>query len=104
MPILTEKWPTAESRQGLIEQYLKRTQTQGDFCEVHGLSRSTLQNWLRRYQAGSADGRRGFIEVVAAPKGGVVRGLEIEYPNGVKVRATAEISMEALRRLIHLYA
>ncbi len=86
----------------LIEQYLGSGQKQDDFCQAHDLPKSVFVYWLGRYRAVPDSSTEGFVEVVPAERGTAVAGIELEYPNGVKIRLPGEIAPGDLKMLINL--
>ena len=86
----------------LIEQYLDSGQKQAEFCQAHDLPKSVFAYWLARYRAVPASSTEGFVEVVRAERGTAATGIELEYPNGVKIRLLREIAPDDLKMLLKL--
>lgn len=67
------------------------------YCTEHGLAVSTLDYWCGRGRGGG--GRRGFAAVeLAAPP-----GMELHYPNGVRMVLPAGTALEHIAACIRLY-
>lgn len=96
---------SAETMFPLIEQYLRRSSSQAEFCQRHRLSKSILAYWLGRYRSAHRAPGEGFVELSAPPTGACSpHTLEVVYPNGVKLRLNGEVSPDYLRTLIQLIA
>lgn len=86
----------------LIELYLGRSQTQREFCEERGLNVGVFNYWLGRYRSDQEESTSGF-EVIAVPGGSQVEsGIELEYPNGIKLRIAGGVSASYLRSLLEI--
>jgi len=92
----------AENMFPLIEQYLDSGQKQDDFCQAHDLPKSVFAYWLARYRAAADSSTEGFVEVVPPERGTATAGIELEYPNGLKIRLPGEIAPDDLRMFIDL--
>ncbi|MBL7793330.1 MAG: hypothetical protein JNK77_13460 [Saprospiraceae bacterium] len=86
----------------LIELYLGGSQTQREFCEERGLNVGVFNYWLGRYRGEQSESTSGF-EVIALPNVPVVEsGIELEYPNGIKLRIAGGVSASYLRSLLEI--
>lgn len=65
------------------------------FCSQVGITMSKFNYWIAKSRQESAE---GFVQLTGSAPSGMV---ELTYPNGVKLQATADLSL--LSRLIHLY-
>jgi transposase len=114
------RWSAQEKLRLVAESY-RAAGGVGVVADRAGLHRSLLQRWRRQVRDGTlvADrlGAPGFVPLaiddgatavtpasttaVAGAPHGAVRGLvEIDLPNGCRVRFDQDISMAALRRII----
>jgi len=99
----TTKRRSAEEMFPLIEQYLSRPEKQDDFCRAHDLPKAVFAYWLRRYRSSQAKEEEGFVELLSSSDtSSSFPGLEVEYPNGVKIRIHRDISLDDLQSLIEL--
>jgi hypothetical protein len=97
----TPKRRDAREMYPLIEQYLRRPQKQADFCRAHGLPKAVFAYWLARYRRTGKP--EEFVELLPQSASYVPSpALEVEYPNGVKIRLQGDISMDYLRLLLQL--
>ena len=114
------RWSAQEKLRLVAESYRAEGGV-GAVADRAGLHRSLLQRWRRQVRDGTlvADrlGAPSFVPLaiddgaavstpplgsaVAGPRHGVVRGLvEIDLPNGCRVRVEQDIPTVALRRII----
>ena len=114
------RWSTQEKLRLVAESYRAEGGV-GVVADRAGLHRSLLQRWRRQVRDGTlvADrfGAPSFVPLaiddvaavsapvlgsaMAGPPHGAVRGLvEIDLPNGCRVRVEQDISTAALRRII----
>lgn len=74
---------------------------QDQFCKHHGVSLATFSYWRTKYRRENSNLKptpSGFIEL--EPQ--LVAGLEIYYPNGVRIRLPQGSSLVDLQALIQL--
>ena len=98
------RWSTQEKLWLVAESYRAEGGV-GVVADQAGLHRSLLQRWRRQVRDGTlvADrfGASSFVPAVAGPLHGSVRRLvEIDLPNGCRVRVEQDIPTAALRRII----
>jgi len=69
------------------------------FCKERSINKATFYYWKKKLSA-NKEHPKGFLEIdVSAP---IKAGIEIEYPNGVKLRVLSSLSKTELRRLIYV--
>ena len=69
----------------IIARYRQSGQGRRDFCVAEGLVPRTFAKWERRLRR--KDGQKGrFIEVPTPPGGSGPWAVEVEFPNGVRLR------------------
>jgi hypothetical protein len=82
-------------RRELIEAFKGSGQSQAAFCRERGLNPATFCGWLRTSR------KARFAEVTVPVMSGI--GVEVQLPNGVKVRVlgggTAAQTAELIRRV-----
>lgn len=109
------RWSVQEKLRLVAESYRAEGGV-GVVADQAGLHRSLLQRWRRQVRDGTlvADGCgvSGFVPVaidnravvattvVGSPQDAVRRLVEIDLPNGCRVRVEQDISTAALRRII----
>ncbi len=76
-----------EQKQELVEAYRRRSIPQKEFCQVHGVSVSSVWNWARRRKGGDGNVVKApdFIEVPMAGKSAPLRnqpGVELAFEKG----------------------
>lgn len=72
-------------------------QSRKDYCSEHGIAVNTLHYWCARHRR--TDARKGFAPVeVSAPE-----GMELHYPNGVRLLLPAGTALQHLAACIRLY-
>ncbi len=81
----------------MIEDWRKSCKSKKRYCLDNGINEAKFHYWFKRINQGSAP-LTGFISI-EKPSG--VKDIELVYPNGVKLRVDADLSL--LSRLIHLY-
>lgn len=115
----TEK--RAEEMQLAIALWKESGLTKYAFCKREKLSRSTFNNWLvkcgyelsaplkkahkKKSSVSKTKKRTSFVAVnlEATPAAIVPSSIELEYPNGVKLRLPLGLADEQLRSFIKLY-
>ena len=69
----------------IIARYQQSGQGSREFCAAEGLVPRTFEKWERRLRR--KDGQKGqFIEVPAPPVTPSPWAVEVEFPNGVRLR------------------
>ena len=82
------------------------------FCRNEKIGRATFNYWLKKYgntlnpplsKKISKPKKQSFVPVTISSPEQSDAELEIEYPNGVKLRLPFDLSQDKLRTLIDLY-
>ena len=83
----------------LLEEWENCNESREAFCQRHHLQLSTFGYWRTKYvQANKLPRASGFVKL--SPP--LQDPLEVEYPNGVKLRLPANTSLADLQALIQL--
>lgn len=83
----------------LVEAYLQSGQKQKAFCAAHILPEGVFNYWLSKFRRSQSPSSAAFVEIApAAPMGNAV--LEIDFPDGVRLRFFAPVSPTYLAQLI----
>ena len=69
---------------GIIERYRQSGQGINEFCAQEGLTVGTFELWYRRHRAAHRKGQ--FVEVTAPSVAASPWAVEVELPNGVRLR------------------
>ncbi|NRA13204.1 MAG: hypothetical protein HRT57_14750 [Crocinitomicaceae bacterium] len=102
----------AEEMEFTIALWQESGLSQYAFCKREGLARSTFQYWAKKFNGDKPIPKskaKKFLSVnLSGPSNSrmltpISAGLEIHFPNGVKVCCPTGFSQEGLERLIHLY-
>jgi hypothetical protein len=83
------------------------------FCRNEKIGRATFNYWLKKYgntlnpplskKTSKAKSKQSFVALnISSPEQPYCE-LELEYPNGVKLRIPFDVSQERLRSLIGIY-
>jgi hypothetical protein len=70
---------------GIIAQYRQSGLGMKAFCEQEGLTLRTFEEWYRRVRKGETSKGR-FVEVQAPSVSASPWAVEVEFPNGVRLR------------------
>ncbi|MFS8618089.1 MAG: hypothetical protein FWJ85_14805 [Solitalea sp.] len=84
-----------EKMLALVAHWRESGLTQKVFCDQVGVTLSKFSYWVAKAREESSE---GFMQLSGNAPSAMV---ELTYPNGVKLQATADLSL--LSRLIHLY-
>lgn len=76
---------SAAEWQGSIARYRQSGLGMGEFCAQEGLTRRTFEEWYRR-QRRAERGKGQFVEVKAPGVTASPWAVEVEFPNGVRLR------------------
>lgn len=86
----------------LVSEFEACGRSRRDFCEVHGLSMTTLDYWRRR---ASTEGGGRLVQVEIEPDGPTVGALNdslvITWPNGVRVEMGAGAATAVVVSALH---
>jgi hypothetical protein len=91
----------SKKMRAVVESYQKSGMGPSKFAAREGLSLHQLKYWIKRLKE-EKTANPGFIELAAPLAGPVSCLLEIDYPNGVKVKLRTG-DFPDLRQLINLY-
>ena len=80
----------------LVERYMRSKLTKRQFCQLEGISLSTLDYWRRKYGLNPSEG--GFISLGCGSK--EIQGYMIKFPNGVELHTEEEPSMMLIEKLL----
>lgn len=91
---------TAAEMFPLVEAYLAREQTKKAFCARHAVPESVLTYWVSKYRRDRAAERDAFLEItpISAPEDRAL--MEVQFPNGVRLRLFSAIAPGYLERLL----
>ena len=70
---------------GIIARYRQSGRGMKEFCEQEGLTLRTFEEWYRRVRR-SETGQGQFVEVKAPSVAASPWAVEVELPNGVRLR------------------
>jgi transposase-like protein len=76
----------------IVMQQKESGQTTKEFCEHHGINRATFYYWKKKLSEHSS-----FIRVKSEE---ISSGLELVYPNGVRLKIAHGANLADLKRLI----
>src|SRR3989441_2123517 len=80
---------SAAEWQGIIARYRQSGLGMGEFCAQEGLTLRTFEEWYRR-QRRAERGKGQFVEVKAPGVTASPWAVEVEFPNGVRLRVRGE--------------
>jgi len=87
----------------MIEEWQKSGICKKEFCETHQIAQWKFYYWLKRYNQKENNEPRHFVPVRTGKKKPVqTSGLEIQYPNGVKLVLPAGTGIQVIRAMIGL--
>jgi hypothetical protein len=81
--------------------YLKSGQSKNEFSRDKGINVHTFRYWERKIIGTKEPVATNFVEILKEPISGTKSVIELEYPNGVKLRIGHDY--EAIRSLISLF-
>ena len=88
----------------IVSQWQESGLSRQLFCEQEHLSMVTFASWIKKEREQSQTFTQSMvplqIEEYCVP---ISSGLELEYPNGVRLRLSAIPCEQELSRLIHIY-
>lgn len=88
----------AEEMRHLVQQWQESGLTQKVYCEKIGIKRTTFANWVKRSKEKPG---QGFV-AVTPPCQAVSEGIEIIYPNGVRLKVSPA-HLPVLSELIRVF-
>jgi hypothetical protein len=92
----------SKKMRAVVESYQKSGMGPSKFAAREGLNLNQLKYWIKKLLKEEKKLSSGFIEVAPPVAGPVSCLLEIDYPNGVKIKVTTG-DFPYLRQLINLY-
>jgi hypothetical protein len=88
-----------EKMQQLAEEFKLFSGSKREFCDAVGVTLHTFNYWLKKFRLQNTP--EAFIRVQTKPISATC--LELEYPNGVKIRLPSSENLTMLRGLITLF-
>jgi len=82
---------------GMVADWQRSGKSKKQYCRENGIAYSKFHYWFSR----SKDGFPGPVGFVALEQPTGKDGIEVIYPNGVRLKVDADLAL--LPRLIHLY-
>jgi hypothetical protein len=76
-----------EKMQQLADEFKLFAGSKREFCDAAGVTLHTFNYWLKKFRLQNIP--ESFIRVQTKPT--LLSGLELEYPNGVKIRLPSAI-------------
>lgn len=85
----------------LVEECLASGEKKMKFCRERGIRRNTFYYWENKYHKAKQEAPEGFlpVEIKGSP---IDSPMEIEYPNGVRLKLAPGTNLSLLRLLITL--
>ena len=88
----------------IVTQWQESGLSRQSFCEQENLSMATFASWVKKEREQAQTSTQSMvplqIEEYFAP---ISNGVEIAYPNGVRLHLSAIPGEQELSRLIHIY-
>ena len=94
-----KKHLTLDEMGPIIEKWEFSGLSKKEFCEQQGIAPSVFYYWYKKYI--SQDNTGGFLPIKIKNTTHIDQ-LEIHYPNGVKLKLSADVSPSLLRQYIYL--
>lgn len=95
---------TARRREmyGLVERYERSGAKRDEFCERHGVRRSTFSWWVSEYRRRQRDGEIAQAQPSFVPVAGPAVGQSVEYrfADGASVRIPASIGAAQIASIV----
>jgi hypothetical protein len=83
----------------LVEAYLASGERQKAFCEAHAIPEPVFNYWLSKFRRNQSPSTGAFVEIAPpSPSGNAV--LEIDFPDGVRLRFFAPVSPAYLAQIL----
>jgi len=87
----------------MVELWKASRISKKEFCEQHRLAKSVFYYWLKKYRQLAESEENGFIPVKLNGFGeNTLKGMEIQYPNGVRVILPGGADITMIRSLIDI--
>lgn len=96
---------------GIVTRWQKSGMKQKDFCRSEGINYYKFKYWKTQYiheqelnqQKQSNNMARKFIPIEEPAQENLFLGVELTFPNGVKLSVNQNISVQEIQNLIKLY-
>lgn len=96
---------------GVVTRWQSSGMKQKEFCRCEGISYYKFKYWKTRFareqcllpRSTNKEEPGSFIPVLPAGVEGFYRGIELTYPNGVKLSFSQDISVHSITNLVKLY-
>jgi hypothetical protein len=85
--------------QKMVERFVSSGQSRRSFCLKEGINYHTFKYWQRKLSSPSSP-KPSFIRIERPAQSYCLAGVELEFPNGVKLRNLG--SLDLVRQLIML--
>lgn len=82
----------------LVREWENSGKNREDFCKEHGINLGRFAYWRTQYLAREKTTGDDFVAVTPS----VASEMEIQYPNGVKLKVSKNIPVSELKTLIYL--
>jgi hypothetical protein len=86
-----------EHMEAEVQKWRESTRTKKEFCQQQGIKESTFGYWITR---SNEKKKKGFLPLAERPSGSA-SSLEIIYPNGVRIKVSAQ-DLKSISQLISL--
>ena len=84
------KRASQQEMEAMVASFKSSGLSQRDFCLRENIKLPTFSYWYRKVGAGATATSSGFTEVTPSLPSG---GLEVVYPNGVRIRGIQDLSL-----------
>lgn len=94
----------AERMYALVRGWDKSQQSKADYCEAVSINIHTFTYWVQKYKEveGQSEAPKFIPLTVESSKPIVSPGLELSYPNGVRLLVNSQADVELLQALIKI--
>lgn len=95
----------------LVSIWQPSNETKTSFCKTHSINIHTFNYWLKKYTLSKTDSSasvsKKFVPLQVLPQDsqgfqGEFGGIELYYPNGVRLRLTSEVSTDYIACLVRI--
>ncbi len=80
------------SMQAIIERYRSSGESRRSFCLREGINYHTLKYWQKKLTI-PQESKSSFVRIEKPAETNCLLGLELEFPNGVKVRNFSSLTL-----------
>jgi pyridoxine 5'-phosphate synthase PdxJ len=81
-----------ESMQNIIERFVSSGESRRSFCLKEGINYHTLKYWQHKLRT-SQERESSFVRIEKPTETNCLLGLELEFPNGVKIRNVNSLAL-----------